>query len=234
VAESDFAAQIAEFARDHRVIAPDRRGYGHSRPPARTFPDDFYARDARDMAEFCDRLGLRASLVLGWSEGAAVAAWLAALRPAQVAGLVIWGGIAEVGDDDIAIFGARRDVSTSPPRAVAAMNAFYGEDYWPACWGAWIDVMQRLHRRGGDACLAPLEQLACASLVLHAADDNLIRAEHPRRLHARLARSEFHEFARGGHYVHVAQATTFNARVRDFVASKIAPWAAESTLEIGT
>jgi len=230
VAASDFAAQIAEFARDHRVIAPDRRGYGHSRPPARNFPDDFYARDARDMAEFCDRLDLRASLVLGWSEGAAVAGWLAALRPARVAALVLWGGIAEVGDQDIAVFSARREISTWPSRAIAAMNAFYGEEYWPACWGAWIDVMQRLHRQGGDARLAPLEQLTCRSLVLHAVDDNLIRAEHPRHLHTRLARSELHEFARGGHYVHAAQAAAFNARVRDFAAS----WPAASTTGVAT
>ena len=36
--------------RDSRVIAPDRRGYGATRPPARDFPDNFYEREARDMA----------------------------------------------------------------------------------------------------------------------------------------------------------------------------------------
>jgi valacyclovir hydrolase len=48
-ARSDISEQIDTFAQTLRVIAPDRRGYGNSRPPQRAYPDDFYQRDADDM-----------------------------------------------------------------------------------------------------------------------------------------------------------------------------------------
>jgi pimeloyl-ACP methyl ester carboxylesterase len=40
----DFSKQLDAFGPDVRVIVPERRGYGLTRPPKRDYPDNFYRR----------------------------------------------------------------------------------------------------------------------------------------------------------------------------------------------
>jgi valacyclovir hydrolase len=214
----DFASQIDDFATGRRVIAPDRRGYGRTRPPDRDYPDDFYQRDAEDMAALMGALELDSATVLGWSEGADVACCLAAMHPEKVERLAVWGGVVKVTDEDIAIFEARRDVASWPGGARKALTEAYGESYWPIVWGKWCDVMVRLHAQGGDVRLAPLERIVCPTLILHGANDPLIRAPHPRGLHNRIAGSELRILDDAGHNLHMTYAEDFNRLIRDFVA----------------
>ena len=67
----DFSAQIDALRACHRVIAPDRRGV--TRTPERDFPDNFYEREARDMAALVEAMDLTELSVFGLREGAAVA-----------------------------------------------------------------------------------------------------------------------------------------------------------------
>ena len=55
-ATADHARLMDEFRPTHRLIGPDLRGYGASRPPSRDFPVDFYRRDAADMAALLDAI----------------------------------------------------------------------------------------------------------------------------------------------------------------------------------
>ncbi len=77
-ARSHMGVLIDNLKHGYRVIAPDLRGYGASRPPNRTFPPDFYQRDAADMAELLDILQPGPVVVLGFSDGAESALVLAA------------------------------------------------------------------------------------------------------------------------------------------------------------
>ena len=107
--QSDFTKQLDAFGRGVRVIAPERRGYGQTRPPERDYPETFYQRDADDMAAFLNALDVETADVLGWSEGADVALCLGVKYPDKVSRMVIWGGLSRVTDEDIAIFEARRN-----------------------------------------------------------------------------------------------------------------------------
>jgi valacyclovir hydrolase len=216
-ARGDFSPQIEAFASSYRVIAPERRGYGGTRPPERDYPDDFYQRDANDVAAFMHALDLSPAALLGWSEGADVAMCLAAENPDKVSSLVVWGGIAEVTGEDIAVFEARRDVATWPRKARAAMTAAYGESYWQSTWEKWCDSMQRLHAQGGNVHLAPLEKIACPTLVLHGANDPLIRSAHPIALHGRISGSHLQMIDESGHNPHLTHAVEFNRLVLDFI-----------------
>ena len=63
---SDFAPQLEALPEEGlRVIAPDARGYGQSRPPVRTFPLDFYEQDAHDCAALMDAIGIGSYAVGG-------------------------------------------------------------------------------------------------------------------------------------------------------------------------
>jgi valacyclovir hydrolase len=217
-AYGDFSKQLSAFSDDFRVIAPERRGYGGSRPPLRDYPDDFYQRDADDMAAMLDCLGVAGATIVGWSEGAAVALCLAATRPELVARLIFWGGVSAVDDEDIASFEARRDVASWPPKVCAALTEIYGPDYWGDTWGQWCDVMGRLHAAGGAVGIPPLEQIACPSLVLHGAKDPLIKARHAEAFQRQIAGAEYLVFEDAGHNPHLTHSDEFNRLVRDFIA----------------
>ena len=80
--------QIADLAADHRVIAPDQRGFGASDKPEgiESYETD---RIVDDLIALADALGIGAFTLVGHDWGGA-AAWLAALRhPDRIARLAI-------------------------------------------------------------------------------------------------------------------------------------------------
>ena len=109
-ADTDFAPQLRDLADTMQVVSYDPRGYGKSQPPERTFPLDFYQRDADDAAALMAALGHEKYAVMGWSDGAISAVMLAATNLPKVDRLVIFGGNAYLTQDDIEAFEATRDV----------------------------------------------------------------------------------------------------------------------------
>src|SRR5260221_10578201 len=65
----DLMRLAQALATEYRVILPDLPGYGRSVPPFRTFPVDFYQRDAVLMGAFLDALKLPRVHVMGFSDG---------------------------------------------------------------------------------------------------------------------------------------------------------------------
>lgn len=216
-AEIDFGPQIEAFRHDWRVIAPDRRGYGKTRPPTRDFPDDFYQREAKDMAALAAALKLPPAIVLGWSEGADVALCLAAMFPEQVCRVIVWGGVVRADSEDIALFEARRDVSQWPQKARAGFDALYGPAYWEKAWNDWCDVMGRLHAAGGDVRLAALDRIDCPVTILHGSKDPLIRLAHPTELHRRIPHSSLQFIEGAGHNPQLTHSEEFNRFVRGLI-----------------
>ena len=61
------------------MIAWDPPGYGKSRPPNRTFPDNFFERDATAAVEFMKILGHSKFSIIGWSDGGITALFMAGM-----------------------------------------------------------------------------------------------------------------------------------------------------------
>ena len=79
---TDFSPQLEQLPlQGIRVIVPDARGYGKSRPPVRQFPLDFYEQDAQDCAALMDVIGCQSYAVSGWSDGAIIAMLVTLRRP---------------------------------------------------------------------------------------------------------------------------------------------------------
>lgn len=213
----EFAPQIEEFRSRFRLILPDRRGYGKSRPPERDFPLDFYRRDADDMAVLLRQIRAAPAVVLGWSEGADVALCLTRRHPDIVRSLVIWGAIAEVRDADIQTFESKNPRSW-PKKVQETMDQAYGSEYWRKTWAGWYDVMRELNTRGGDAQLGEIQSIACPTLILHGSKDPLISSFHPHALHRRLKGSRLEEIPEASHNAQLGKPLVFNALVRDFLS----------------
>lgn len=81
---------MERLAIDHRVIAIDRPGFGHSeRPRARDWSPE---KQAKLMVQACAKLGVERPIVVGHSWGTLVALRMALDHPAAVSGLVLLSG----------------------------------------------------------------------------------------------------------------------------------------------
>ncbi len=66
---TDFAPQLENLNASGKLtlVAWDPPGYGKSRPPERTFPPNFFQRDAEVAMKFMTALGHEKFSLLGWS-----------------------------------------------------------------------------------------------------------------------------------------------------------------------
>jgi pimeloyl-ACP methyl ester carboxylesterase len=81
-----FEPVLANLARDHRVLTPDLRGCGHSGHLA---PPYTVAQHAHDLARLLASLSISSTVVLGYSQGGAVAQQLALDYPDCVSRLIL-------------------------------------------------------------------------------------------------------------------------------------------------
>ena len=216
---SDFAPQLEALPqRGLRVVVPDPRGYGQSRPPDREFPPDFYQQDAHDFAALMETLGCPTYALGGWSDGAIESLLLALTYPQRVTRMAAWGGNAYVTQADIDAYETTRCVSDWAPRAAAPMRAMYGDGF-QALWTRWCDAQQALLQAGGDLCRERLAEIRCPTFLLHGGKDPLVPLFHARFLQQGIPGARLHVFPDGRHDVHLYYAEAFNELLVEFLLS---------------
>ncbi|XP_063056723.1 valacyclovir hydrolase [Engraulis encrasicolus] len=217
--ETDFGPQLKGLDKKRfTVVAFDPRGYGKSRPPARDFPPDFFHRDARDALKLMQTLGFGRFSLLGWSDGGITALIAAALSPASMRKMVVWGSNAYVSQEDLDIYNSVRDVSRWSERMRRPMEEMYGAEYFKNTWSAWVDgISQFTQNPQGSICLELLPQVSCPTLVVHGQKDPMVPSFHPQALLRHIPNARLHEMAEGKHNLHLRFADDFNRLVQDFL-----------------
>lgn len=213
----DFRYQLPWFSRTFRVIAPDPRGYGESRPPERDYPLDFYRRDAEDMLALMTALRLDQFSIAGWSDGANIGVLMAARCPERISRLVIWGGNSYLSAEEIFAFQAVRSVDSWSRPAAAAMRQTYG-DSLDALWEHYVVGLEELYKAGGEIFRSQLNRVKCPTLILHGEKDPLVPSFHPRTIHQGIQGSVLHIFPEGKHNLHAKYAAEFNQLTSTFLA----------------
>jgi pimeloyl-ACP methyl ester carboxylesterase len=82
-----FDAQIAAFGARHRIVIPDRSGYGAS-APIDLLPADFHDRAAEETRRVLDALGVARPILWGHSDGAIIALRLGLAAPDRIGGII--------------------------------------------------------------------------------------------------------------------------------------------------
>lgn len=213
---SDFPDQIDWFSKHYRVIAPDPRGYGQSRPPARDFPTNFYLRDAEDAMNLMTALGYKRFGVLGWSDGANSGTMMAIRYPECVEQLVVWGGNSFLSEEEVHAFQSIRSLSSWSSRAVEPLRAIYGDEL-QSLWEKYVTGLENLYATGGDIYRPELQKVKCPTLVLHGDLDPVVPAMHPEIIHQGIPGSELFRFAEGKHNIHKRYSAEFNELVFSFL-----------------
>ncbi len=213
---TDFGPQLETWSTHFRVVAPDPRGYGRSRPPDRDFCSDFFLQDAEDMAHLMSALGYDTFVAAGWSDGANSAALLASVYPERVQKLVIWGGNSYISKDDIDRIENVRSLSNWSTRMRQTLGNVYGDDL-QSIWSRYCDGLQAHYQAGGQICRDRLHIVCCPTLILHGALDPIVPDFHPQVFHQEIRGSRFHVFSQGRHNIHLALAPEFNTVVAEFL-----------------
>jgi pimeloyl-ACP methyl ester carboxylesterase len=170
-----FDAAIAALAPSHRVIAPDRVGYGRSgRVPA--LPPGFHRLMAEETLALMDALGIPQAALWGHSDGAVIAAYMAFLAPRRVKAIVLEAlHFFSLKRASVEFFEtAVRDPEKFGPQVVEACLRDHG-DSWKevlAAGGwAWLDIIDEGRRGKRDVYSGRLSEVRAPVLVLHGARD---------------------------------------------------------------
>ncbi|HZF76946.1 MAG TPA: alpha/beta hydrolase [Acetobacteraceae bacterium] len=225
---------------DHRVVAFDRPGFGHSpRPRGR---DWTASAQAALFAEAIGRLGLDRPVVVGHSWGAFVATALAMEHPEAVRGVVLAGGchfqppawLALAMPPGVPVVGDALRYTAVPPlgRALAprVIRRLFAPQPVPAAFLEGFPVSMALrpwHLRasGEEAMRLPAEIAALSPrygairvpvAILAGADDQLVDTEaNSVRLHGTIPGSTLTLIPGAGHMVHHAAPEVLVARIAE-------------------
>ncbi|MGC1780075.1 MAG: alpha/beta hydrolase [Xanthobacteraceae bacterium] len=222
------AAAIGALALSAHVIAPTHPGFGRSELPAgmRTVDDLSYF-----YLDLLDHLDLRATIVVGVSLGAWIAAEIAVKSTARISRLVMANAVGvKVGDRetrDIAdIFAltdkeyldivyadpqaGQRDYKALPDAEVLAV-ARAREATARFAWNPYFHnprLKSRLHR------------INVPTLVLWGSHDRMLSEAYGRAYCAMIPGARFEPIDRAGHFPHQEQPKVFTERVLAFAAGK--------------
>ena len=219
-ARGDLGALIDELAKDYRVLAPDLRGYGASRPPNRDFPPDFYERDAADLATLLDAIDASPVAVLGFSDGAEAALLLAAFRPDLVRGVVAWGVSGVISPEELASverwlpvagWGSERD---EWKRQIIERH---GAEQLESMVTGWVEAARAITARGGNICYDQAARIECPALLLNGDREVGNTPRDVRRLAARIPDGRLEFISNCGHAIQRDQPEVLQEHIRGFL-----------------
>lgn len=170
-----YDGAIEALAASHRVLAPDRVGYGRSDPlPA--LPRGFHVGMARETLLVLDALGIERAAFWGHSDGAVIAAWIAILAPARTRAVVLEAlHYVPTKRASVEFFEA---AVTAPerfgPEVVRAVERDHGprwRDVLAAGGRAWLEIIAEGEAGRADLFDGRLGELRAPALLLHGRRD---------------------------------------------------------------
>lgn len=216
----DHRVLMDEFRPSHRLIAPDLRGYGASRPPNRTITPDFYQQDAADMAALLDRVGCGPVIVLGFSDGAEVSLLLAAARPDLVRGVVAWGVCGVISAEAVESVRAWLPISAWGENRAGWKQRIierHGEEQLEPLITGWVAAAHAIYERGGNISLETADQIQCPVLLLNGDGEVGNTPRDFRRLGERIPNGRYEFVAGSGHAIHNDQPERLRQAIWGFI-----------------
>lgn len=211
-----WMGQIEPFAASYRVIAPERRGHGHT--PDVDGPMS-YDLMAEDTAAFIRALDLPPAHLVGWSDGGIIALLLAIRHPELVSKVVVFGANSSsdgyqaraieslleqpLDGEELSLFRAMYDpVSPDGPEHFTTVWAKV-----QAMWAAPFDFTEQLAQIDGPTLVA-------------VADDDLISLDHAVAMYRTLPHGQLAVLPGLSHGAPMERPDLFNRIVLDFLSDE--------------
>jgi valacyclovir hydrolase len=213
-ARVDLGDVIDAISSEFRVIAVTMRGYGESGPKPRSFPPDFYERDASDVLALLDALQLDRVHIGGYSDGGEVALIAAVLQPERFKSVAVWGSVGIVPEE---LMPSMDDLGTVPgvdDIRVTARELHEIEDPEPVL-AEWFESYTSIIQRGGDLSLSRVHQLTMPVLLMVGDADPMAPVPYAERFVNQAPNAQLVLFT-GGHAVHQEHPRAFHLRLAAF------------------
>lgn len=217
-AQIDMGDVIDALSHEYRVIGLTLRGYGESNPKPRTFPPDFYQRDAADVLSALNALQLDRVHLIGYSDGGEVALIAASEQPERIRSVAVWGSVGVVPASlrpDAAQLGAIPGIDDL--RRVAREVHSIGEPEQTIA--EWIASYTHIIDKGGDLSLSQAHRLTMPVLLMVGDADEMAPLKDAEALVARLPYGRL-EVLPGGHAVHHEHLPALIGHLREFMSRK--------------
>ena len=222
-------ADVAVFARHHRVLRPDVRGFGASDKPSGPYSPALFACDLDGLLDVC---GVDSAHVLGISLGGVIAQRLALDFPARVRSLVLVSTSSEVGQKSIAAW--QRLADRIERDGFDAQTADASRAFSPGFAERHPAVVADLGRRNA-ACdpkgyaaaaravsdynwTADLPRLTAPTLILQGLDDQLTPPGGSVKMSRELPHARLLLIAEAGHNLPIERPDIFHNSVLAFTA----------------
>jgi len=214
-----WAGQLPSLGKNFRVLAPERRGHGHT-------PDVdgrlSYSVMADDTIAFIQAVIHAPAHLVGWSDGAIVALLVAQRRPDLVRKLVLIGGNADV-SGYVPEWGQVTQAPADSPlfepfRAAYEAVSPDGPGHWPVVFAKAMDMW----RTEPHIPLADLGEIHARTLVL-VGDDDVITLEHAVALYRAVPGAELAVVPGASHMVPLEKPDLVNHLLLDFLRLDAAP-----------
>jgi pimeloyl-ACP methyl ester carboxylesterase len=215
-----WGAQAPIFAERFRVLAPERRGHGHT---ADVEGPLHYGDMATDTIGFLDRVVGGASHLVGWSDGGIVGLLVAIRRPDLVRKLVVVGtnfdqaGLAPGVEEMFSEMDAAGDELAMFRDAYEACSPD-GPDHWPVFFAKFVSMVAS----EPHIALGELDRISAPTLVV-VGDDDMVSLEHTVDLFRAIPRAELAVVPGTSHAVLLEKPEVFNRLVLDFLEHEPVP-----------
>lgn len=234
-----WEGQVPEFARTHRVIAPDLFWFGQSVPKGAM---DDAEKQARALSELLDRLGLGKIAIVGVSFGGYVALELGLRAPAHLGKLVLIdaAGLAPTAEESRTVtanFAGKQHIAdllipqSAEELRMLLKTLFYKPHHIPTCilrqilreefWqnrDAKRQICDNMEAAGGFLPPSELHELGAKTLLIWGRHDPLILPSIGARLAAAIPDSQILYFESSAHSPMIEETKRFNAEVLRFLA----------------
>ncbi|XP_035734380.1 valacyclovir hydrolase-like [Vespa mandarinia] len=216
---TDFKPQLENLDKNKlTVVAWDPPGYGKSRPPNKTYSDDFLQRDADYAFDLMKVLGYKKFSLIGWSDGGITSLILAAKNPDSIRKMIVFGANAYILPEELQIYKSIKNIDTWSDKMKQPLIEVYGEEYFRNTWSDWVDGMERIYEKNkGDLCKNVLAKIKCPTLIIHGAKDVIVKPEHPVYLKDHIKNSEVIILEKGAHNLHLRYHEEFNTLAMKFL-----------------
>jgi pimeloyl-ACP methyl ester carboxylesterase len=203
---------IRDLAPNHHVIVLDARGQGRSTNEASAIS---YEQMARDAIAVLDRLAIRETAVVGWSDGANVGFYLALRFPERITALAAFAGNATPA-------GYQPNSNPAAMRAyVARTHAEYRKlSLQPEQYGETLKRLSAMWKSQPDLRAEDFARIRSRTAILHAEQDEIIRRSHAGEIAAQIPGARFVLLPGAGHFAPLTQREVFNKAARDFLSGR--------------
>jgi pimeloyl-ACP methyl ester carboxylesterase len=208
-----WAHQIPALSAEYHVFVPERRGHGRSPDVPGPYTTAIFAAETATVIQ---TLAQGPAHVIGWSDGAYVAAYLALHRPDLVRTAVLIGQA------------YARDGETEAVRALMndpGLAGWFRESYaktspdGPEHFDVVFEKTMTLWRNPLEMPIEDLARITAPVLVLQGDDDG-VRIEYSLALARALPRGQFAVVPGTGHGAPMQRAATVNRMILDFLADQ--------------